>query len=187
MMPFGSLWLPVVVSAVAVWLASAVVWMVLPHHRNDFQGLSNEDDLRATLRKGTVRPGQYVVPHVADRKRMKEPDVQKRWTEGPNAILTVLPSGLPNLARQLTAYFAFCVVASFITAYIARHTMSHGTATATVFRMTATVAIAMYATARIPDAIFMGVPWGTTWRNVADGVAYGLITGAAFALLWPTA
>lgn len=187
MMPFGSLWLPVVVSAVAVWLASAVVWMALPHHRKDFAGLSNEDEVRAALRKGKVRPGQYVAPYAPDRKAMNQPETQKRWTEGPNAVVTVFPNGLPNMGRQLGVYLAFCFVVSFVVAYIARHTLSYGTPAVMVFRMTGAIAIASYAMARVPDAIFLGIPWGTTWRNVLDGVAYGLITGAVFAWLWPSA
>ena len=49
-MPFGSLWLPVVVSAVAVWLVSAVLHMVLKYHRADFKQLANEEAVAPALR-----------------------------------------------------------------------------------------------------------------------------------------
>ena len=49
-MPFGSLWLPVLVAAAAVWIASAIVWMALPHHKKDFSKLPSEDGVAEALR-----------------------------------------------------------------------------------------------------------------------------------------
>lgn len=34
-----SLWLTIVLSAVAVFYASFVAWMILPHHKADWNGL----------------------------------------------------------------------------------------------------------------------------------------------------
>src|SRR5258708_920215 len=50
-MPFGSLWLPVVVSAVAVFIVSSIVHMVLRYHRADYKRLPDEDSVAAALRK----------------------------------------------------------------------------------------------------------------------------------------
>lgn len=38
----GELWLPIVVSAVFVWIASFFMHMVFPHHKKEFAGLQNE-------------------------------------------------------------------------------------------------------------------------------------------------
>ena len=48
-MGFGSVWWIVVVATVAVWLVSAIVWMVLPHHRSDFKKLPDEDGVMDAL------------------------------------------------------------------------------------------------------------------------------------------
>jgi hypothetical protein len=42
-----------------------------------------------------------------------------------------------------------------------------------------------YASAIVPNAIWWGRPWGVTWKEVIDGVAYGLLTAGAFGWLWP--
>jgi hypothetical protein len=42
-MPFGSLWLQVVIAAVAVFLLSAIAHMVLKLHKADFRKLPDED------------------------------------------------------------------------------------------------------------------------------------------------
>ena len=44
MVSLASLWLPIVVSAVIVFLASWVVHMFLPHHRSDFAKLPPQED-----------------------------------------------------------------------------------------------------------------------------------------------
>jgi hypothetical protein len=57
MVALGSLWLPIVLSAVFVWLASALVWMVLPHHRSDWKGLPDEEAFRAAVNPQDVPRG----------------------------------------------------------------------------------------------------------------------------------
>ena len=42
-MPLGSLWLPGVVSAVAVFFLSSLLHMILRYHKADFRPLPDED------------------------------------------------------------------------------------------------------------------------------------------------
>jgi len=184
-MPFGSLWLPVLVSAAAVWIASAIVWMALPHHKTDFSRLPSEDGIVDALRKLALKPGQYLMPFMPDMKNMKDPAVVKRFTDGPIAMINVRPNGMPGMGKNLIFYFAYCVLVSFVTAYVARHTLSFGTTRAIVFRLTGTVAIAAYSLALIPESIWMWRPWSSTWKSVCDSIVYGIMTGAIFAFLWP--
>src|SRR5688572_14525177 len=107
-MPFGSLWLPVVVSAVAVWLVSAVLHMVLKYHRADFRQLSEEEGVGHTLRKAASAPGVYVIPYCSDMSAMKDPAFRKRYEDGPVALITVLRSGVPNMGKSLVQWLAFC-------------------------------------------------------------------------------
>jgi len=177
----------VIVSAIAVWIASAIAWMVLPHHKGDYRPLPSEDAMGEAMRKMRLAPGLYVIPHCGDRKQMNSPEMVKRYTDGPVAAITVLPNGPPAMGKSLVLYLGYCLLVSFSTAYVARHTMSYGTDGMLVLRMTSTVAFLAYGMSRVADAIWAGAPIGNTIRHVADSVAYGFLTGLTFMLLWPSA
>jgi hypothetical protein len=182
---FGSLWLPVLVSAVVVWITSALMHMVMPHHKSDFARLPNEDGVADALRKLSLKPGQYLLPFLTDPKQLKDPAFIKRLEAGPQAAIRIRANTVPSMGPNLIAYFIYCFVVSFITGYIARHTLALTATTHMVFRLTGTVAIAAYALANIPESVWMWRPWSATWKNVADAIVYGLLTAACFALLWP--
>jgi Flp pilus assembly protein TadB len=184
-MPFGSLWLPVLVSAALVWITSAIVWMALPHHKSDFSKLPQEEGVADALRKFGLKPGQYVLPYMQEMKNMKDPAVVKRFEDGPVAMMIVRPNGVPGMGKNLVQYFLYCFLVSFMTAYVARHTLSVTTAKFDVFHITGTVAILGYALAVIPESIWMWRKWSMTVKSLCDSIAYGLITGAVFAFLWP--
>jgi hypothetical protein len=184
-MPFGSLWLPVLVSAAAVWMASAIVWMALKHHKSDFSGLPSEDGVADAMRKLSLKPGQYLLPYCGDMSQMKDPAFVKKMENGPVAMISVRENGVQGMGKNLILYFGYCVFVSFMTAYVARHTLHAGMAKFDVFHLTGTVAIMAYALATIPESIWMWRPWPATLKTLADSIAYGLITGAIFAALWP--
>jgi len=184
-MPFGSLWIPVLVSGAAVWVASAIAWMALPHHKSDFAKLPGEDGVAEALRKAGVKPGQYVTPFMAEMRNLKDPAVIKRFEDGPLAMISLKPNGVPGMGKNLILYFGYCVLVSFVTAYIARHTLSFGSSKAVVLRLTGTIAMASYGLALIPESIWMWRPWSHTWKSVCDAIVYGWLTGIIFALLWP--
>jgi len=186
-MPFLSLWLPVVVAAVVVWIVSALIWMLLGYHAADFRKLPDEEKLRALYGDGRIASGQYVTPYWQDAKGRDDKEFMKRFDEGPVALLVVGRNGAPNMGRNMALSFLFYFVVSFIVAYIARHTLNFGQDSHTVMRITGTIAIAIYALAGIPDSIWFYRPWPVTLKNCFDGVVYGLITGVIFMLLWPAA
>jgi len=39
MVSVGALWLPILLSGAVVFVASSLVWMVLPHHKSDWAAL----------------------------------------------------------------------------------------------------------------------------------------------------
>lgn len=186
-MPFGSLWLPVVVSAVAVWLVSAILHMVLKYHRADYRQLSDEESVAQGIRKAGPAPGLYVMPYCTDMAQMKDPAVRKRYDEGPVAILTVLRNGPPAMGKYLGLWFLFCFLVSFVTAYVARHTLSPGTDLLEVLRITGTVAFVGYGFGYFQDSIWKGIPWSNSLRGLIDAAIYGLVTGLVFRFLWPGA
>ncbi len=77
MVAMSSLWLAILLSAVVVWVASAIVWMVLPHHKTDFKRLPDEEAARGALLGLTL--GQYNIPHVSSMDEMKQPDGCKKF------------------------------------------------------------------------------------------------------------
>jgi len=45
MVPVMSLWLPIALAAVIVFVASSIIHMVLPYHKGDVRTLPKQDDL----------------------------------------------------------------------------------------------------------------------------------------------
>lgn len=184
-MPFGSLWLPVVVSAVAVFIVSAIVHMVLRYHRADFKRLSDEDSVAAAVRKVGPSPGVYAIPYCAEMAQMKDPAMRKKFEDGPVAHLIVRRNGLPGMGKNLAQWFLLCFLVSFVTGYVARHTLSFGASGLEVMRLTGTVAFAAYAFGYLQNSIWEGIPWSNSLRGLIDAVLYALTTGLVFRWLWP--
>jgi hypothetical protein len=63
MVSLGALWLPIVLSAVLVFVLSSIIHMVLGYHNKDYTPLPNEDAVRAAIRSGNPAPKQYVIPY----------------------------------------------------------------------------------------------------------------------------
>ncbi len=184
-MPFGSLWLPVVVSAVAVWIVSAILHMVLKYHRADYKRLSNEDAVATALRGAASSPGIYHTPYCTDHAQMKDPAFLKKYEDGPVALVTVLKNGPPAMGKYLGQWLGFCLLASFVTSYVARTTLSPGADPLLVMRITGAVAFAAYSFGSLQAGIWKGEPLGNVVRGLIDGLIYSLTTGLVFRLLWP--
>lgn len=185
MVSLGALWLPILVSAILVFAVSTLVWMVLPHHKGDFRGLTNEDEVRRALSAGGVTPGQYVIPHAPTREAHQSPEFQEKIAEGPSAFLTVLPPGARSMARQLVQWFLFLLVVGVFCAYVAGRTLPPGEEYLSVFRVTGTVAWMAYGFAYVQESIWFGRPWSFVGKQLLDSLLYGLVTAGAFGWLWP--
>ncbi len=177
-----SLWLPILLSAVFVFVAAAVAWMALPHHKNEWKGLSNEEAARAAL-KG-VAPGQYVLPWCPP-ERMKDPEYLKKRQEGPTAWLTVVPSGVRGMGPQMVSSVVYYVFVSAVAAYVAGRTLGPGTPQLQVFRVVGTVSWVAYGWGGISDAIWFGKRWSSVGKQLADALLYALLTAGTFAWFWP--
>ncbi|MEZ0332511.1 MAG: hypothetical protein ACAI18_00775 [Gemmatimonadales bacterium] len=185
MVSLGALWLPILLSAVFVFIVSAIIHMVLKYHNRDYRQLPNEDAVRAAIRSGKPAPGQYVTPYCADMKEMEKPEVKQKFVEGPVAFMYVRPSGAPTMGPALGQWFAFCLLVSLFVAYIAGHVLAPGTPYLNVFRVVGATAFLAYAFGAIPAAIWMGKPWGVAVKEMFDGLVYGLVTAGTFGWLWP--
>lgn len=185
MVTIGALWLPILLSAIAVWVASAIIWMVLPHHKSDFGKLPDEDAARRALGAQDLAPGQYNIPHVVSQGDLRNPEVVRKFEEGPVGFFTVLAPGVPTMASKVMLSMIYFVVISFIVAYLASRTLDPGAHYLSVFRVTGTVAWIAYGTATVPDAIWFGRPWSMIGKGLLDALVYGLLTAGFFGWLWP--
>lgn len=184
--PILSLWLPILVAAALVWAASAVMWMVLPHHRSDYLPLPDEGPVRDALGGQTLEANQaYRVPGTMGRADMEDPEERRKWEEGPVAYIRVLPSRLPEMGRQLTLHFIYCVAVGAVVAYVAGRTLAPGTAYLAVFQITGTVAWVAYGWAFPVAAVWFGWSWSEVSKHLLDALVYGLLTAGAFGWLWP--
>lgn len=184
MVTLASLWVPILVAAVLVFLTSSAVHMVLRYHARDYAKLPNEDGVRAALRQGNPEPRQYVIPYAGSMKEMGTPEMKQKYAEGPVAVLTLRRPGPFSMEPALAQWFGFTLVVSVFVAYVASRTLDPGAPFAQVFRVTATVAWLGYAGGAIPQSIWMGRPWSTTAKDVFDGLLYGIVTGLAFGWRW---
>lgn len=185
MVPVLSLWLPILLSAVIVFVASSIIHMVLPYHRKDFSKLPNEDGVMDALRKLGVPPGDYLFPKPDSAKAMKDPAFQAKWSKGPVGMMTVIPSGPPSMGKPLTLWFLYCVVVGIFAAYIAGRALQTGAPYLSVFRFAGCTAFVGYALALWQNTIWYHRSWTTTLKSNVDSLIYALLTGGTFGWLWP--
>jgi len=179
------LWLPILLSAVVVFIASSIMHMALGYHASDYQKLPNEDKVLEALRAAGVAPGNYHFPHCASHKEMNSPAMIEKLTQGPLGLLNVIPSGPPSMGKFLLLWFLYCLAVAVFVAYLTGRALGPGTAFLAVFRIAGTAGFLGYAAAHTSDSIWKGQRWSTTIRFLFDGLVYGLLTAGVFGWLWP--
>ena len=176
-----SLWQAIIVSAVLVWVMSALVWTVLPWHKKDFAKTGDEEAVRTAL--NGLKPGVYSVPHCPDQKAFEDPEMKRRFEEGPQAFVTVIPSGLPQMGSKMLMSFVNSLVVGVICAYMVTRTLSVDSDYLAVFRISGTVAFIAYGYAYVMESVWFGRPWSSTVKTMFDSLLYALLTGGAFGWL----
>jgi hypothetical protein len=184
MVPLTALWLPILLAAALVFIASSIAHMVLPYHRSDYRQLPEEDKLMGALRSANLSRGLYIFPFCTH-ETMKTPEVQEKYKLGPVGFLTVYPPGPPALRKFLIQWFVYCLVIGLFVAYVTSRTVAPGTPYLAVFRVAGTVAFMAYGLGTISSAIWKGQSWSMTIKEVIDGLVFGLLTAGTFGWLWP--
>lgn len=185
MITLAALWLPILVSAVFVFIASSLIHMVLQIHAKDYAQIPDEDGFLARLRSSGVKPGQYMFPGCKSMKDLGTPEMQAKFAAGPIGTLIVRPGGGSGMGKALFQWFLFCVMAGVFVAYLTGLAAAPGAEGMRVFRIAATAALFGHAFWCVHDSIWKGIAWSTTARFLFDGLIYALVTGATFAWLWP--
>ena len=185
MVPIMSLWLPILVSAILVFIASTVIHMFLRYHRSDFKKVPSEDAVMEALRKFNIPPGNYIIPCPSGPEGMRSPEFMEKYNKGPVLFATFMPGGPPNMAANLTQWFFYLIVVGVLTAYITGRALAPGAPYLSVFRFAGCTAFIAYAVALWQNSIWYKQAWSTTAKNTLDGLIYGLLTAGAFGWLWP--
>jgi hypothetical protein len=180
-----ALWLPIILSAVIVFVASSIIHMVLPFHHGDLHSVPKEDEVMEALRRFNIPPGDYAMPLAGSMGGMKKPEFIEKMKAGPVVFMTVVPSGPPSMGPSLVLWFIYSIVVSVFAGYIAGRALPAGADYLAVFRFAGCTAFIGYSLALIQHSIWYKRNWGTTARSMFDGLVYGLLTAGTFGWLWP--
>lgn len=185
MISIPDLWMPIVLSAVFVFVVSAILHMALKYHQADYKAIPNEGSVLAELGKAGLPPGYYNFPHFDSMKEMGTEEGQEKLRRGPVGTLTLLPNRPINMGKLLGLWFVYILIVSLFVGYLAGRTLASGADYLTVFRFAGAAAFLAYGVGQLVDSIWKGMPWSNTLRATADGLVYSLVTAGTFGWLWP--
>ena len=189
MVSLTALIIPILVSAVVVFIASSIIHMVLPYHRTDLRKVpaQQEGEVLELLRRWNLPPGDYAVPHAGSPAGMKDPAFVEKMKRGPLVFMTLAPGTAPSMGTSLLLWFVFIVIVTTFAAYIASRAVPPGLDYLTVFRFVGTTAFMGYSLALLHESIWYKRNWTRTFKSVFDGFVYALLSAGVFGWLWPRA
>jgi len=190
MVHLPELWLTILIATVAVFFASSIMWMLMPHHKKDIQFLEeNEKGYIDAMKSLDIKPGLYMYPgcdHSKSQSDERKTQIKENWDAGPWGVLTIY-SGKPNFGMNLIKTFlAFLVITIFV-AYITGIGVAPGADYMHVFRVAGATALLGHCMGGLCGAFFMGKPTRFIITDFIDGVVYALITAGILASMWPAA
>ena len=185
MTELATLWLPILISAVIVFIASSAIHMASPWHKDDYPKAPSEDKIIDALRPLAIPPGDYMIPRPSSRQEMQTPEFTDKISKGPVMVVTVMPNGQTGIGRNLALWFIYVVIVSIFAAYIASRALPSGTAYLRVFQLAGATAFIGYSVALWQMSIWYRRSWATTIKATVDGLIYGMLTAGVFGWLWP--
>lgn len=180
-----ALWLPILLSAVIVFIASSIIHMMSPWHKGDYPGVPNEQAARNAIRGLAIPPGDYMMPRPGSREDMKSPEFAEKVKTGPNLILTVIANGPRPMSKYLISWFVYLLVVSAFAAYVAACAVAPGADHSSVYKFVGVTAFIGYVLALWQVSIWYHRRWSTTIKATFDGIIYAVLTAMVFGWLWP--
>jgi hypothetical protein len=179
------LWLPILLSALALHISSFIAWVVLPHHFSDKMKIDGEDKVMRLVKELDLAPGNYMFPYGSTKAEQATPEFQAKYNQGPVGCLDVYPklNMGANLGYTLLYFLATAIVIGYIT-HVACPPRTDGTDFMKVFRFAGTVGVLTYSSSGILNRIWFKARMIT---DFVDGIVFGLILGLIFAVLYPYA
>jgi hypothetical protein len=178
------LWLPILLSGIALFFASFLSWMVVQLHQSDWRKLPAEDEFLRAARAMNLAAGNYMFPGCLTREEMKSPEHQQKMAQGPRGILTVFPMEDmgKSMGRNLGLTILYFLVVSFCIAYLATLALPRGAEFRPVFRFVSTAGLLVFLSAIVQHSIWFRC---RITGHVIESIAYAAIIGAIFGVLWP--
>lgn len=180
-----ALWLPIVMSAVLAFIVSSMLHMMTHWHADDFKKLPNEDAIMGALRPFAIPPGDYAMPRPNDMAHMRSEEFKDKMNKGPRIVMTVLPSGMSGMGKQLAGWFVFLLVIYFFAAYVAGRALPSGATYLQVFRFVGVTSFLGFSGAIWPLRIWYQRSLTTTIKTTLDGLLFALLAAGTFGWLWP--
>ncbi len=180
----STLWMPILLSAVFVFIVSTIIHMFLGYHASDYQKLADEDGAMNTLRGLNIPAGHYVMPKASSMKEFSSPEHKAKMQKGPVMFMHVRRPDA-GMGSSMVQWFIYCVVVSVFSAYLAAHTVHAEADYLIVFRVVGCAAFMGYGLAIFQEAIWGGRSWRSAWLGAFDALVYGLVTAGTFGWLWP--
>lgn len=179
-----SLWLPILLSAVAVFVLSSAIHMFSPWHKSDYAPVPDQDRAMDTLRSLALPPGDYMIPRPASRADMSSPEFREKMKRGPNWIITVMRENR-SMAAPLIGWFLYTLAVSAITGIMVMAGAFPDYHPHRIFHFALLTAFTGYVIALWQMSIWFHRKWSTTIKATIDGLIYAIATAAIFAHMWP--
>jgi hypothetical protein len=186
MVPIMSLWLPIFLSAVAVFIISSIIHMLLGYHANDYKAFPSEKQVMDDLRKNKIPPGDYMFPKANSMKEMGSAEFKEKMKQGPVGMVTISKTGSTSMGKELTLWFIYSIIVGIFAAYVAGRALPLGAHYLQVFRFAGVTAFVGYSLALLQGSIWYKRSWSATFKSMFDGLIYALFTAGIFGWLWPT-
>ncbi len=179
------LWLPILLSSVIVFVASSIIHMATPWHKNDYRKVPNEGKFADAIRPLAIPPGDYMIPRAYSGREMRSPEFAEKLKSGPVMVFTILPTGPSPMLRNLVLWFLYTAVVGLFAAYVSGRALPPGAEYLHVFRFAGVSAFMGYSIALWQLSIWYRRSWTTTIKATVDGLVYALLTAGTFGWLWP--
>jgi hypothetical protein len=179
------LWLPILLSAALVFVASSLIHMASPWHKGDYPPVPDQDRVMDALRPFGIPPGDYMMPRPSSRQEMSTPEFAEKMKKGPVMMLTVMANGPVAMGTTFLLWFLYTAGVGVFAAYVAGRALPVGAPYLHVFRFAGVTAFVGYSVALWQMSIWYRRAWSTTVKATVDGLIYALLTAGVFGWLWP--
>ena len=192
-----ALWLPILLSIVACFIASSIIWMALPIHKDDYRQIPNEDAFAKLIKdqqtSGALKgAGMFMLPwcthekpkgltpeQLAEHKKAQE----AKFAAGPWAVITIIPKRW-NMGISLGFWLLQLTLLNILIAYIASITLGAGTPYLRVFQVVGTAAALGFGGNLLTEFIWKGTPWNRLPGQIFDTFVYVGLTAGMYSWLW---
>lgn len=185
MVSIFSLWLPILLSSVLVFIVSSLIHTALKYHDSDYKKVPSEDKVMSDLRTANISPGDYMMPFATESKVRNSPEFKEKIAKGPIVIMTVSDNRAMNMAVNLTQWFIYLLLVEIFTAYITGRALPVNANYLQVFRFAGASSFMGYSLGLIQESIWFKKNWTATVKSMIDGLIYALLTAGVFGWLWP--